>query len=138
MRGDHELNEVKAEKLAQVAAPLTFATEEEIRAIVGAGPGSLGPVNLPMPVVADRSVAAMSDFGAGANVDGKHYFGINWERDLPLPQVADIRNVVEGDASPDGQGHAADQTRHRSGPYLPARHQVLGSDESDRAGRRWP
>lgn len=104
MRGDHELNEVKAEKLAQVAAPLTFATEEEIRAIVGAGPGSLGPVNLPMPVVADRSVAAMSDFGAGANVDGKHYFGINWERDLPLPQVADIRNVVEGDASPDGQG----------------------------------
>ena len=104
VRGDHELNEVKAEKLAQVAAPLTFATEEEIRAIVGAGPGSLGPVNLPMPVVADRSVAAMSDFGAGANVDGKHYFGINWERDLPLPQVADIRNVVEGDASPDGQG----------------------------------
>lgn len=78
VRGDHELNEVKAEKLAQVAAPLTFATEEEIRAIVGAGPGSLGPVNLPMPVVADRSVAAMSDFGAGANVDGKHYFGINW------------------------------------------------------------
>ncbi|HGE8483081.1 TPA: proline--tRNA ligase [Serratia marcescens] len=104
VRGDHELNEIKAEKLAQVAAPLTFATEEEIRAIVGAGPGSLGPVNLPMPVVADRSVAAMSDFGAGANVDGKHYFGINWERDLPLPQVADIRNVVEGDASPDGQG----------------------------------
>ncbi len=104
VRGDHELNEVKAEKLAQVATPLTFATEEEIRAIVGAGPGSLGPVNLPMPVVADRSVAAMSDFGAGANVDGKHYFGINWERDLPLPQVADIRNVVEGDASPDGQG----------------------------------
>lgn len=78
VRGDHELNEVKAEKLAQVATPLTFATEEEIRAIVGAGPGSLGPVNLPMPVVADRSVAAMSDFGAGANVDGKHYFGINW------------------------------------------------------------
>ncbi|MBH2932782.1 proline--tRNA ligase [Serratia marcescens] len=104
VRGDHELNEVKAEKLAQVAAPLTFAPEEEIRALVGAGPGSLGPVNLPMPVVADRSVAAMSDFGAGANVDGKHYFGINWERDLPLPQVADIRNVVEGDASPDGQG----------------------------------
>lgn len=105
VRGDHELNEVKAEKLPQVAVPLTFATEEEIRAIVGAGPGSLGPVNLQLPVVADRSVAAMSDFGAGANIDGKHYFGINWERDLPLPQqVADIRNVVDGDTSPDGKG----------------------------------
>ncbi|RLM14147.1 proline--tRNA ligase [Gibbsiella quercinecans] len=104
VRGDHELNEVKAEKLPQVASPLTFASEEEIRAIVGAGPGSLGPINMPLPVVIDRSVAAMSDFGAGANIDGKHYFGINWERDLPLPQVVDIRNVVEGDASPDGKG----------------------------------
>ncbi|ATM94721.1 prolyl-tRNA synthetase [Yersinia frederiksenii] len=104
VRGDHELNEIKAEKLPQVAKPLTFATEEEIRAIVGAGPGSLGPINLPIPVVIDRSVAVMSDFGAGANIDGKHYFGINWERDLPLPQVADLRNVVEGDISPDGKG----------------------------------
>lgn len=104
VRGDHELNEVKAEKLPQVASPLTFASEEEILAIVGAGPGSLGPINMPLPVVIDRSVAAMSDFGAGANIDGKHYFGINWERDLPLPQVVDIRNVVEGDASPDGKG----------------------------------
>ncbi|EKN6262616.1 proline--tRNA ligase [Yersinia enterocolitica] len=104
VRGDHELNEIKAEKLPQVAKPLTFATEEEIRAIIGAGPGSLGPVNLQLPVVVDRSVAVMSDFGAGANIDGKHYFGINWERDLPLPQVADLRNVVEGDISPDGKG----------------------------------
>ncbi|QHB33672.1 proline--tRNA ligase [Yersinia canariae] len=104
VRGDHELNEIKAEKLPQVAQPLTFATEEEIRAVIGAGPGSLGPVNLPLPVVIDRSVAVMSDFGAGANIDGKHYFGINWERDLPLPQVADLRNVVEGDISPDGKG----------------------------------
>ncbi|EKN3739589.1 TPA: proline--tRNA ligase [Yersinia enterocolitica] len=104
VRGDHELNEIKAEKLPQVAKPLTFATEEEIRAIIGAGPGSLGPVNLPLPVVVDRSVAVMSDFGAGANIDGKHYFGINWDRDLPLPQVADLRNVVEGDISPDGKG----------------------------------
>ncbi|WP_392433588.1 proline--tRNA ligase [Yersinia sp. HM-2024] len=104
VRGDHELNEIKAEKLPQVAKPLTFATEEEIRAIIGAGPGSLGPINLPLPVVVDRSVAVMSDFGAGANIDGKHYFGINWERDLPLPQVADLRNVVEGDISPDGKG----------------------------------
>ncbi|EHD20320.1 MULTISPECIES: proline--tRNA ligase [Brenneria] len=104
VRGDHELNEVKAEKLALVASPLTFATEEEIKAIVGAGPGSLGPVNLPVPVVVDRTVAAMSDFGAGANVDGQHYFGINWQRDVTLPLVADIRNVVEGDISPDGKG----------------------------------
>lgn len=104
VRGDHELNEIKAEKLDLVAAPLTFATEEEIRAIVGAGPGSLGPVGLTMPIVVDRTVAVMSDFCAGANIDGKHFTGINWQRDLPLPHVADIRNVVEGDASPDGKG----------------------------------
>ncbi|SDG47997.1 prolyl-tRNA synthetase [Onishia taeanensis] len=104
VRGDHELNEIKVENLPEVKAPLTMATEDEIRAVVGAGPGSLGPVNLNMPVIVDRSVALMSDFGAGANIDDKHYFGINWERDLPLPKVADIRNVVEGDPSPDGQG----------------------------------
>lgn len=104
VRGDHELNEVKAEKHPLVASPLEFATEEEIRAAVNAGPGSLGPVNLPLPVVADRTVAMMSDFGAGANIDGKHYFGINWERDAALPEVADIRNVVAGDPSPDGKG----------------------------------
>lgn len=104
VRGDHELNEVKAEKLPQVAAPLTFATEEEIRAAVGAGPGSLGPLNLSLEIVIDRTVANMSDFGAGANIDGKHYFGINWDRDLPTPQIADIRNVVEGDPSPCGKG----------------------------------
>ncbi len=104
VRGDHELNEVKAENLPQVKAPLTMANEEEIRAAVGAGPGSLGPVGLEMPIIIDRSVALMSDFGAGANIDGKHYFGINWERDAALPQVADLRNVVEGDPSPDGQG----------------------------------
>lgn len=104
VRGDHELNEVKAEKLEMVASPLTFATEAEIRAAVNTGPGSLGPINMTVPVVADRTVAMMSDFGAGANIDGKHYFGINWERDLPLPLVADIRNVVEGDPSPDGKG----------------------------------
>ncbi len=104
VRGDHELNAIKAEKLPQVASPLRMATEEEIRAAIGAGPGSLGPVNLPIPCVVDRAVALMSDFGAGANIDGKHYFGINWARDLPLPPVADLRNVVAGDPSPDGQG----------------------------------
>jgi len=104
VRGDHELNEVKAEKLPEVAAPLRFATDEEIRDTLGAGPGSLGPVNLPIPCIIDRSVATLSDFGAGANIDDKHYFGINWERDLPTPPVADLRNVVEGDPSPCGQG----------------------------------
>ena len=104
VRGDHELNAIKAEKLPQVASPLTFASEEAIRKLIGAGPGSLGPVNLPIPCIIDRSVAVMADFSAGANVDGKHYFGINWERDVPLPDVADLRNVVDGDPSPDGKG----------------------------------
>lgn len=104
VRGDHELNEIKAEKLPQVEAPLQFATEEEIRAVVGAGPGSLGPVGLTVPFIVDRSVALMSDFGAGANIDDKHYFGINWGRDVELGDVADIRNVVEGDPSPCGKG----------------------------------
>jgi prolyl-tRNA synthetase len=104
VRGDHELNAVKAEKLPRVAKPLRMAGEEEIRAVIGAGPGSLGPVKLPVPCVVDRAVAMMSDFAAGANVDGKHHFGINWERDTPLPEVADIRNVVPGDPSPDGHG----------------------------------
>ena len=104
VRGDHELNEIKAANLAQVASPLVFASEAEIRAAIGAGPGSLGPLNLGIPCVIDRSVALISDFAAGANVDGKHYFGLNWERDLPLPEVADLRNVVAGDPSPDGQG----------------------------------
>ncbi|NIG63019.1 MAG: proline--tRNA ligase [Serratia symbiotica] len=104
VRGDHTLNKIKAEKLLHVTVPLTFATEEEIRAVSDAGPGSLGPIKLQVPIIADRCVAAMSDFAAGANIEGKHYLGINWQRDLPLPKVADIRNVVEGDASPDGQG----------------------------------
>jgi len=104
IRGDHELNEVKAENLPQVASPLEMASEEEIRALVGAGPGSLGPVGLELPFIVDRSVAVMNDFGAGANVDGKHYFGINWGRDVELAQVEDLRNVIEGDLSPCGQG----------------------------------
>ncbi len=104
VRGDHDLNEIKAEKLPEVASPLTFATEEQIREAIGAGPGSLGPINLPIPCIVDRTVALTADFSAGANEDGKHYFGINWERDLPSAQVADIRNVQEGDPSPDGKG----------------------------------
>ncbi|MCG9962531.1 proline--tRNA ligase [Shewanella cutis] len=104
VRGDHELNEIKADKLDLVASPLEFAPEALIRDAIGAGPGSLGPVGLNMPIIIDHSVSVMSDFAAGANQDDKHYFGINWERDLPLAQAADIRNVVEGEPTPDGLG----------------------------------
>ncbi len=104
LRGDHELNEIKAEKLPQVRAPLTFADEAEIRAVTGAGPGSVGPVGLSIPVIADHSAAQLGDFVCGANEDGKHLTGVNWGRDLPEPEAADLRNVVEGDPSPDGKG----------------------------------
>uniref|UniRef100_UPI004047AE39 proline--tRNA ligase n=1 Tax=Shewanella baltica TaxID=62322 RepID=UPI004047AE39 len=104
VRGDHELNEVKADKLDLVASPVEMAPEALIRDAIGAGPGSLGPIGLNIPIVIDHSVSVMSDFAAGANVDDKHYFGINWERDLPTAQVADIRNVVEGEPTPDGLG----------------------------------
>ena len=104
VRGDHELNDVKAEKLPEVATPLRMAGEEEIRSAVGAGAGSLGPVELPIPCIADHAVAALADFTAGANRDGQHLFGVNWERDLPLPKTADLRNAMEGDPSPDGTG----------------------------------
>jgi len=104
VRGDHELNEIKAANLPQVASPLVFATEEQIRSAIGAGPGSLGPYQLSIPCVIDRSVALISDFAAGANIEGKHWFSLNWERDLPLPEVADLRNVKAGDPSPDGRG----------------------------------
>ncbi|CRI68084.1 proline tRNA synthetase [Thiocapsa sp. KS1] len=105
VRGDHELNAIKAEKLPGVAAPLRMATEAEIREAIGAGPGSLGPKDLPIPCIVDRTVAVTGDFSAGANQDGKHWFGLNWGRDLPLPEVADLRNVIDGDPSPDGEGH---------------------------------
>ncbi|MEH6736041.1 MAG: proline--tRNA ligase [Shewanella sp.] len=104
IRGDHELNEIKADKLELVASPFEFASEAEIRAAVGAGPGSIGPVGLTMPIIVDHSVTVMSDFAAGANTEAKHYFGINWDRDLPLATAADIRNVVEGEPTPDGLG----------------------------------
>jgi prolyl-tRNA synthetase len=107
VRGDHELNEIKAEKQPLVKCPISFATEQQLASNIGARAGSLGPVNLKMPIIIDRSVATMSDFSAGANIDDKHYIGINWERDLPTPEVADLRNVQEGDASPCGNGTLA-------------------------------
>ena len=105
MRGDHELNEIKAAKHPLLTDPIQMATEEEIRAAIGAGPGSLGPVGLKMPVLVDRAAAVANDFSAGANEDGKHFFGLNWGRDVELGEVVDLRNVIEGDPSPCGKGH---------------------------------
>ena len=105
LRGDHELNKIKAEKIPGVASPLEFASEDDILAACQCKPGSIGPIGLTIPIIADRSVMLMSDFVCGANSDGKHYQGVNWERDCPVPeQVADLRTVVEGDPSPDGKG----------------------------------
>ncbi|EAT13472.1 proline--tRNA ligase [Bermanella marisrubri] len=104
VRGDHELNELKAEKLDGVASPLTFASEEAIQQAIGCKPGSIGPCQLAIETIVDRSAAVLSDFVCGANQDGKHYSGANWERDAHIDRIEDLRNVVEGDASPDGQG----------------------------------
>jgi prolyl-tRNA synthetase len=104
MRGDHDLNFVKAGKLDQVKKPVAFSSAEAIRAMFGADPGSLGPVGFKGTVIADRAVAAMSDFVVGANQNDHHYTGANSGRDFPEPVVADIRNVIAGDASPDGKG----------------------------------
>ncbi len=104
LRGDHELNALKAEKLPEVATPLTFAGAEEIAAVARCGAGSIGPVGLDILIIADHAAFHVADFVCGANEDGKHYSGVNWQRDLPVPRTADIRNVVAGDPSPDGHG----------------------------------
>jgi prolyl-tRNA synthetase len=101
VRGDHELNEIKAQK---VIGLFRFATEAEIRRHLPSPAGYIGPVGAKVEVVADRTVAAMADFVCGANQEGYHLAGVNWGRDVPEPEVADIRNVVAGDPSPDGQG----------------------------------
>ncbi|VAW87426.1 Prolyl-tRNA synthetase, bacterial type [hydrothermal vent metagenome] len=105
LRGDYELNTIKVEKLPQIAAPLTMVSGAQAQAAVSCAPGSIGPVGLTIPIVADHSVALMSDFICGANQEGQHFAGVNWHRDLPLPTMVDIRNVVNGDPSPDGVGH---------------------------------
>ena len=107
LRGDHELNTIKAEKLAAVASPLAFASEEQVQQAAGCKPGSLGPVGLSIPVFADRTALGMTDFVCGANRDGQHLTGVNWGRDLPEPPAVDLRNVVDGDPSPDGKGTLA-------------------------------
>lgn len=104
LRGDHQLNEIKAEKLPQVAAPLTFASEERVEQELGAKVGSLGPIGLNIPLFVDSAAAHLADFVCGANRDDHHYTGANWERDARPTTVVDLRDVVAGDASPDGKG----------------------------------
>ena len=104
LRGDHELNEIKAENHPAIHAPLTFASEAQIQQALNCKPGSIGPVGMSIKVIADHSAAHLADFVCGANQDGKHLTGVNWERDARFDEVADLRNVVEGDASPDGDG----------------------------------
>jgi len=104
LRGDHELNEIKASHLEEVESPLQFAEDAEVRAHLGAGFGSLGPVNLNIPYIVDRDAAVLADFSCGANEESFHFVNVNWERDCAISRVADLRKVVEGDLSPDGKG----------------------------------
>jgi len=104
LRGDHELNAIKAQNLPAVADPLRFAQAHEIETAVGCGPGSIGPVGLPVPCFVDHAAAALADFVCGANEEGHHLRGVNWQRDLSEPSTADLRNVVDGDPAPDGNG----------------------------------
>jgi len=104
LRGDHELNAVKAQKLPGVASPLRMASAEQVKAATGSEPGSLGPKGLSCPIYADHAALAMANFTCGANVVDAHLVDVNWERDLPAPTAADLRNVVTGDPSPSGKG----------------------------------
>lgn len=104
LRGDHQLNAIKAEKHPLLAKPFALASADEVRAATGAGPGSVGPVGLRIPVVADAAAAVMADFVAGANRDGEHVRNVNWGRDAAEPQLADLRSVAAGDACPHCDG----------------------------------
>jgi len=104
LRGDHELNAIKAEKVPGIASPFQMADAEEIKKQLGCDIGSIGPVRLTIPTFVDRSAASINDFVCGANQNDQHLTGVNWGRDLPEPNIVDIRNVVDGDPSPDGEG----------------------------------
>ncbi len=104
LRGDHELNTIKAEKIAGIAQPLTFASADEIHAATGLQTGTLGPIGLPLRIIADRAADALDDFICGSNQPGLHLQNVHWQRDLPRTEVADLRNVVAGDPAPDGGG----------------------------------
>jgi prolyl-tRNA synthetase len=104
LRGDHQLNLLKAEKIDGIASPLTMADDIDIKKIIGCEPGSIGPANLKLPIFVDRSAAAMANFVCGANRDNFHFTNVNWDRDANADSIVDLRDVVEGDASPDGEG----------------------------------
>ncbi len=143
LRGDHNLNEIKAQKLPGLD-PFRFATDAEIVRHLGCEPGYIGPVGIDpkIRVIADRSVAAMSDFVCGANDAGFHLTGVNWGRDLPEPgSVADIRNVVAGDPSPDGSGTLAIQRGIEVGHIFQLRakySQAMKAMFLDREGKQQP
>lgn len=142
LRGDHELNEIKVSKVAGLK-DFRFSTEAEIQEVFGTVPGYLGPINtkLPVNVVADRTVANMADFVCGANEADFHYTGANWGRDLPEPVVADLRNVVEGDASPDGKGVLAIERGIEVGHVFQlgtAYSEAMGATFLDEGGRPAP
>jgi prolyl-tRNA synthetase len=142
LRGDHELNEIKVSKVAGLK-DFRFSTEAEILEVFGTVPGYLGPINtkLPVNVVADRTVANMADFVCGANEADFHYTGANWGRDLPEPVVADLRNVVEGDASPDGKGVLAIERGIEVGHVFQlgtAYSEAMGATFLDEGGRPAP
>ncbi|WP_312486342.1 proline--tRNA ligase [Massilia timonae] len=142
LRGDHELNEIKVSKVAGLK-DFRFSTEAEILEVFGTVPGYLGPINtkLPVNVVADRTVANMADFVCGANEADFHYTGANWGRDVPEPIVADLRNVVEGDASPDGKGVLAIERGIEVGHVFQlgtAYSEAMGATFLDEGGRPAP
>jgi len=142
LRGDHELNEIKVSKVAGLK-DFRFSTEAEILEVFGTVPGYLGPINtkLPVNVVADRTVANMADFVCGANEADFHYTGANWGRDVPEPVVADLRNVVEGDASPDGKGVLAIERGIEVGHVFQlgtAYSEAMGATFLDEGGRPAP
>jgi len=142
LRGDHELNEIKVGKVAGLK-DFRFSTEAEILEVFGTVPGYLGPINtrLPVNVVADRTVANMADFVCGANEENFHFTGANWGRDMPEPVVADLRNVVEGDASPDGKGVLAIERGIEVGHVFQlgtAYSEAMGATYLDEAGKPAP
>lgn len=107
LRGDHELNEIKAEKLPMVLKPLTLLSPEEVKEVAGCAPGSVGPLELNIPIIADESALRLADFVCGANIDDKHLTGVNWGRDLPEPTLADLRKIEKGDPCPRCEGNVS-------------------------------
>lgn len=139
IRGDHDLNEIKAEKLDAVAEPLEFVDAATVQRLVGCSPGSLGPLKLELPIIADHSVLAMSDFVCGATEDGYHLSSVNWQRDVPEPVGADLRNIVAGDPSPDGKGRISIQRGIEVGHIFKlgkTYSDALQADVLDEAGRK--